>query len=344
MSKNIMKKIALFIFLFLGMFLIGVFISKKIGLKSLNPSQPNSQEFLSLDEKRQYQALDKIIETSGHEKAWSFIKKTYAHESVQSKRAHDLAHFIGIRIYENKGLDGFKICDSTYAFGCYHGFSEKMFSKDLKGINTLERACESVGPSESGPWASCVHGIGHGVATYFDSVDLINALKACDTLKQGATYCHDGVFMEFSASAPPSFYKVNEPLYPCSIIETKYKRACARNQPYIMQDRLQISRKQAADICMKSNDPEISIFCIDAIGLSIGQESAGNVNYIIQACKNLSTEVQPQCSTAAAVEIIFQNYSGWQENAPRVCDTLISADKNICIKRIESIIGQYRIN
>jgi hypothetical protein len=332
--------------------LIFILITGLIGLVMLKVSDsesgsgfeaPSASEFKDLNQEEQFSVIEKISETKGHEKAWEFIKTAFATEVALGGKAHDLAHYMGILIFEKRGLDGFGICDPTFAFGCYHGFSESMFSEDLNGIGELEQACGAVGEVGSGPWASCIHGIGHGVATYFDSIEIDKALVACSRLGEaGRTYCNDGVFMEFAISAPPSFYKRENPLYPCDSIAEEYRDACGRNLPQVMEARFGVSETEIVDICLGSADNRVRSNCIEATGLRIGQKSGGNPDFIIFKCNQIKEyDTKVQCVSAAAGEIIFQNFNGWQRSYIEVCNSLVSSARGGCMQRAQQTMKAY---
>ncbi len=300
--------------------------------------------FPSLAEEEQFAYVRSLKETAGLPEAWEFVKTTFSNDSGASRggRAHDLAHFVGQMVFEDKGIGGLAVCDSTYAFGCYHGFTEAAFSENLDMLPVVAQACQSLGAPPSGPWASCIHGIGHGVATYFDAVELANALTTCDRLEAGATYCHDGVFMEFSFSAPPAFYQSEDPLYPCSAVDATYRPACGRNQPNIMKTRLDMSQRDTAKICAEA-EPAISEGCIDSLGFSIAHESQGNPQTILGSCGVFSEAAhQAQCAAAAAGELVFQNSPNWQQNSQFVCQGLPQAHQQACFNRVQQTADNYQ--
>lgn len=305
----------------------------------------SSSEFRSLTQEEQLKLLDRMIQASGLSDTWKFVVSTYQTriESV----AHDLAHFMGIRIYEKEGLTGLSLCDPSFAFGCYHGFSEAAFRGSLDSTFQMEKACQTLGEVGSGPWASCVHGIGHGIATYFDSSNLRSALLACDRFRAGSEYCYDGVFMEFSISAPKSvFEKISsDPLYPCSEVESQYKKACGRSQPRLMRKYLGLSISEVAQICLSSMERTIKDSCIDAMGLMVGQESGANADRIFSQCRTIKENYAfSQCVSSAASEIVFQNYKGWQKASFAACEMLSTSFKQICLDRVQNVVSSYKRN
>ncbi len=313
--------------------------------KSADVEGVTTTEFKELSEDEQYKYLASYAEEKGLPAAWEFVKTNYTNSEGASLggRAHDLAHYLGGLIYKEKGLSGLTICDTMFAFGCYHGFTGMAFATSLDPLLDVAKACEVLGPVSSGPWASCIHGIGHGVATYFNSTKLTDALATCDSLPEGQTYCHDGVFMEFAISAPPGFYKASDVLAPCTTIETKYQSACARNQPHVMERRHQMSRPAIAHMCSTA-EPSIAHPCLDSIGFAIANESEGKAEVITARCYELPPETQAACLTAAAVELIFQNYPGWQSTVPTLCRSIPTEFQQGCFERTSYTQQQYQRN
>lgn len=300
------------------------------------------EDFRRLSQKERYGVLDRMMNSQGVEYTWRYVVDSFERRG----NAHDLAHFVGSRIFETRGLQGLSICTPSFAFGCYHGFSEAAFTQNLDRLSIIEKACGNVGKVASGPWASCIHGIGHGIATFFDTVALESSLSACDTLSNGHTYCYDGVFMEFMVNAPKSIYTksgILDPLYPCSRMSEKYKSACARSQPGVMRRHFGMRSQDVVKTCLGALDKTIQYHCIDALGLEIGQNSYGDPSYIERECGKIQKEpFYSQCTSAAAGEIVFQNYKGWEKNAPEACARIKSNLKKTCEDRINTIISSYR--
>lgn len=300
--------------------------------------------FKQLGEQEQYQQLKAMSENQGLERTWVFVK-TYPNEG----HAHDLAHYTGSLIYEQRGIKGLPICDTTFAFGCFHGFTEAAFTNNLDQLNDVVNACESLGKKGSGPWASCIHGIGHGVATSVDVSDIDKALSICDALKSGQQYCWDGVFMEFTISAPRQFFEygslnrnIINPLTPCLALSKTYRNSCGRAIPKLLENRLQLRHADIAKICSSGSDKSLSDSCIDAIGLAIGQESTGRAGAVWQGCTGMpSRETYDHCMTAAAGELVFQNFPGWEVAAYHLCDSLDKPSSESCFRRVEQLATDY---
>lgn len=311
--------------------------------KEYSPTPPTTRtkELRGLSEKEQLRILESVIRESGVETAWQLVVETYIKGDPDAS-AHDLAHFVGTKIYEEKGESGLGMCSASFAYGCYHGFTEAAFASSLDTLPLLEKGCETVGKLHSGPWASCIHGIGHGVATHFATADLQKALNACDKLMNGHLYCFDGVFMEFALNAPRSVYGTSlNALYPCTNVEERYKPGCARQHPIVLRRFFGMDLKNIASLCLKA-EHTIRYFCVDAIGLTIGQQSGGNPNQINEGCSVITEPAdQAQCVSAAAGELVFQKYSGWETKAFEACAKLSVPFQLRCKKRVEEVIASY---
>lgn len=308
------------------------------------PAAPaaDAARFTAMSEAEQYEHLATLARQYGARAAWQAVKDTYTDEAGTSLggRAHDLAHYAGTLIFAEQSLAGLTECDATFAFGCYHGFTQAAFTDSLDPLDDIARACERLGPRTSGPWASCIHGIGHGVATFFNASDLPGALAACDALEHGPTFCHDGVFMEFSFSAPSSVYNADDPLAPCTALDPRYRPACGRNQPHVMERRHGLDRPRTAAVCL-GTEVAIREPCLHALGYVITNESRGDVSCIIDQCRQLPLPAHDACFSAAATELVFQNYPRWQTAAPTICQASSPTAQRACHDRLNLTISQY---
>ncbi|OGE33630.1 hypothetical protein A3C59_00100 [Candidatus Daviesbacteria bacterium RIFCSPHIGHO2_02_FULL_36_13] len=289
--------------------------------------------------------VKKVFDVKGSVETWSFFKQTFKGEAGSSGNVHDMAHLIGSLVFEKEGFEGIAICSADYAFGCYHGFLDKAFEKNLDNLENAEIACSSLGPINSGPVASCIHGIGHGVASFYNTSDLKNSLMACNSLKTGSNYCHDGVFMEFARGASSSFYPLSDRLSPCSNLREEfgdlYSFACGRNQPEVLMQRFNLSFEEVIDICSTSDDAQFKSACFDTLGFKLAN-TANSPDGIIAGCSKINdAEFMARCTEAAAGELIFQEVPGWQTKAPFVCNFLKSPFYESCHQHLQRLIQDY---
>ena len=308
---------------------------------------PNTEEFKKLSYETQEKKLQEIARSNGATDSWQFINGVFKGEGGTSGNIHDLAHLSGTLLYEEKGFDGIAVCTAQFAFGCYHGFLDRAFAKNLDHLLDAENACLTLSPNAgatvAGPAASCIHGIGHGVASFYLTEDLKKALTTCRKLLVGKEYCFDGVFMEFARSAPVSFYKKGNPLYPCDMLEKEfgyaYSFSCGRNQPALLMSRFSMGFDEVIPICRLSDSKPFQEACFDSLGFSLA--ATGDVVQITAGCRKLGTqEYTGKCLKAAAGELVFQEVPGWQEKSKQVCSSA-GADQNDCQGHIERLIREY---
>ncbi len=303
---------------------------------------PDKEDFKKLSLDVQTKKLAEIAQSNGTTESWQYLKDVYKGEAGSSGNIHDLTHLAGILIYEKRGFDGIKDCSKEFAFGCYHGFLDKAFAKNLDHLLDAQNACLKLGPDNSGPVASCIHGIGHGIASYYSTSDLKKALVSCRKLTSGNEYCFDGVFMEFVRFAPLSFFKKEDFLYPCSQLEKEfgyaYSFSCGRNQPSLLMSRFNMGFNEVVGVCLSSPSKPFREACFDALGFSVA--STGDIEQIIESCKKIEVpEYVNRCTKAAAGELVFQEVPGWQEKSKEVCNASVGNQE--CLQNVDRIIKEY---
>ncbi len=305
----------------------------------------DSASFAKSSPKEQITSLEKFADSNGAESTWQFIKTTFKNQVGSSGNIHDLAHLSGSLLFEKTGFDGIGKCSPEFAFGCYHGFLDKAFTKNLDHLLDAQKACLKLGNGNpSGPAASCIHGIGHGVASYHSVKDLKSALASCRKLTLGKEYCFDGVFMEFVRSAPDTFYKKDDLLYPCNNLEKNfgymYSLACGRNQPSMLLSRFKMGFEEVVQVCLTSDSKPFQQACFDSLGFSLA--STGDVDQITTGCQSIGIEEYVvSCQKSAAGELIFQEAPGWQHKSPQICSSLKGGYSSECFQYLEQLKKQY---
>ena len=323
----------------------GIFSKISLGLASRSGQKYSldTEEFTKLNSSDQIDALKKFAGSQGVEKTWQFIKDTYKDQAGSEENVHDLAHLTGGLIFQKKGFSGIGLCSPEFAFGCFHGFLDEAFKKDLGKLDEAQAACSKLSPGLTGPAASCIHGIGHGVASFYGTSDLKASLASCRKLTSGGEYCFDGVFMEFVRSAPDDFFKKDDPLYPCNSLESQfgpaYSFACGRNQPSLLMSRFKIGFDEVVEVCLSSASNQFKEACFDALGFSLA--ASGSDLQIIQGCKNIAVlEYALRCVKAGAGELVFQEAPGWQEKSEAVCNAYPTG-RDDCLKHVDKLILEY---
>lgn len=300
--------------------------------KALSPDQ-----FLALSAKEQFKALEDMPDS------WEYVKSTFSGKPGSSGNIHDLAHFSGGQLYEKLGFDGLSKCSPEFAFGCFHGFLDTAFKKDLSNIKKAEESCKSLGVG--GPFASCIHGIGHGIASFYQTADIRSSLSSCRQVNSGIVYCFDGVLMEFERSAPLSFYSKDNPYYPCDEIEEQFGTqvgfACGRNQPTVLMSKFNFSFEEVINICINAKSDQFKIACFDALGFILSRGNS-DPRAIAAGCRKAPVdEFMLRCTKAGAGELIFQEVPGWQEKAPQTCNLLPPNFQGDCHNYIQNLRMEY---
>lgn len=324
-----------------------LFFKLKTFFSPLLPSKqielPDKESFKKLSKTPQEDETRDIAQSLGASKAWEYIKEVFKNESGSSGNVHDLAHLSGSLLYKEKGFDGIGSCSQGFAFGCFHGFLDEAFKKDLAHLLDAQNACLKLGPENSGPAASCIHGIGHGVASFHSTADLKASLSSCRKLTSGREYCFDGVFMEFVRSAPDSFFKADDPLYPCNELEKDfgptYSLACGRNQPPLLMGRFKKSFDNVVGICRNAPSKLFREACFDALGFSLA--STIDVQQIIAGCQTIQmSEYVSRCAKAAAGELVFQEAPNWYEKSQAICNAFLES-RETCLRHVDRLTKEY---
>ena len=302
-----------------------------------------TKEFVKLSPDNQIRAMKEMADSVGPKKTWDYVKEAFKGQSGSSGNIHDLAHLAGSLLYEKEGIKGLNSCTSNFAFGCYHGFLDNAFSKNLDNLQQAQNTCMKLGPQNSGPVASCIHGIGHGIASFHLVKDLKKSLSDCRKLTSGSEFCFDGVFMEFVRSAPENFYKKDDFLYPCDSLEKDfgyaYSFSCGRNQPPLLMGRFKMTFLEAVNVCLSSDSVPFKQACFDSLGFSLA--ATGDTEKIISGCLGIGkNEFVLRCMKSAAGELVFQEIPGWEEKSSTVCKSLES-DSDECLQYVEKLVSEY---
>ena len=306
---------------------------------------PDPEKFWILTWEEQEKIITKTSNFSPKE-AWKYLKKTAVRDGEVVINAHQFAHLIGNIAYQKNGIEGVAICDSTFAFGCYHGVTEEFLKqKGPRSIPGVARECRRIFSKESKHsinYTGCIHGMGHGLLTW-EGLDLKKTLQDCDMLeKEDRPYCYDGAFMEYSFSMPKQDMIADNPWLLCTSLNKQYHANCARYLPNLLRSVLHLNPSEVADTCLQASTRMLKDRCVDNIGFFVGQGSRGDIKKVIEHCDVVSDqEYKYRCITAAAGELIFQEYKGWRENALFLCEILPKEWEEKCLKRNQDIIEQY---
>lgn len=229
---------------------------------------------------------------------------------------HRFTHYLGQYTYEkeNDFPSTLEQCSNYCGSGCYHGVAEKYFATKYGSISNI--TIESLSLEIAGVCkendktkvsqqqcdqkeADALHGLGHALM-FLTNNDLPQSLHICDGANRYANACYDGVFMDnvFTKDHPSRFFNVHDPLFPCTILEEKYKRDCYKNQAINFSGIMPVK-----DICQKF--PEIyKKDCYEAAGK--GHTSPGDLKSLSSNCD----EIEEAIYKSACIKGVFHYLIG----------------------------------
>ena len=302
--------------------LLGIFraAGEKLGLQS----PPEPEIFLGLDAAEQ-QGIIRNMSKDNPQKAWDFLKSSFIVNGEVRGDAHELAHIVGNVAYRERGFDGITVCDSTFAFGCFHGVTEEMLVTEGDSvIGKIEGRCIALFPPDvTQDYTGCIHGTGHGLLTW-EALDINRALARCDTFSQQyRSYCYDGVFMEYAFAMPNQQIDENNPWELCLQLPQEYHFNCARYRGPTFLAEFEFDFARAARACLATQSTILSNTCIESMGYQIAQITKSDERKARELCSLLpEAGSRNLCLAAVATELHFQKYQGWEQVVASLCGSL----------------------
>ncbi len=308
-----------------------------------NASQyPSSESFRGLTYIEQQEKIRELGKANP-KGAWEYLKKVFLVGGQIRENPHEFAHIIGNEIYNQNGFGGIAACDDEFAFGCYHGVTEKMLlDLGIAAVPKLERSCLKIFPNQPQRAASCIHGSGHGLLSW-EGLNITKALGDCDILSaQYRTYCYDGVFMEYSFSAPKNALNPDKPWQFCASFGEQYQPLCAKYHSQLFGSKFGWGFPSIAQSCSQAPNTILKNGCLMSVGYFAANLAKGDANEIKKSCSLLSIDDgRYSCITNAAVEVIFQEYENWWSVSKILCEELPEDWKSECGNRTQRIIEGY---
>ena len=277
------------------------------------------------------------MDEAGLDQAYGEFKDTFKDTTFGTQ--HMMAHVVGQLLYEKSAIEGLGVCDSTFAFGCYHSFfSQALLGEGLEIIKDLDQACVAkFGPLGSG----CQHGIGHGVMEYFGPEKLLPALESCKdtTSTTQLDGCISGVFMEYNvpiliteanASATARPLENNDPYAPCPSLPEKFRASCYYEIPQWWQvgpfhDDFTKHGELCQDLPNKNHEED----CFLGLGNIIAPSSDFVVEESINRCAQMPSE-SGRVACQAGASWSFDANEPFRNLATLLCDGLNAEASNAC--------------
>jgi hypothetical protein len=284
-----------------------------------------------------------VIEREGGQRAYQEFKRDV--DSLPPPQQHDNAHVFGGALFSAEGKQGLSVCDSNYSYGCFHEFLGRAIATlGLSSVYELNQGCvETLGPQA----LSCQHGIGHGIvsALGYDFDALKKALELCAGLPYSDPIggCYSGVFMEYNMRTMLGTDARSRPVergdlqYPCDVLATTYKMACAFWSPQWWIDLQRQSGPENIDIaavgplCDEFEESDIVRSCYEGLGTLVPIQADFDADTARTLCESASADPARQlyCKSYAA-NSLFVGVVGKTGDAQAVCAGLNGSSFDYC--------------
>jgi hypothetical protein len=307
-----------------------------------------------------YQSLVRVF---GVETAFDELKGEYGKNGFVRSNCHQLTHVIGRAAVERYGDipttygrgEGF--CGSGY----YHGVMQAVVAR-IGAERILEEAdalcSEELGERQkySLYHRDCAHGLGHGFMGVLNN-ELFDSLHACDVLTDGweREHCYTGVFRENvqakdDPNHPSKYLKADQPLYPCTEVEDRYKNSCYRRQPMYALWTQDNDFAKVFDLCATVED-DFRPACHHGLGRSaFFQSIEQQVTDVAQAestrilcMRGEEQEAQSNCIAGAVKTFIYYN-RGDTARGEAFCGPFEAGLRAVCGRAAEEFYEDFALD
>jgi hypothetical protein len=287
---------------------------------------------------------EKIVADSSVDYAIADLQTRYdRNDSFVVSQCHQLTHIIGRAALNRYGTvsETYKHGNSLCWSGYFHGVLEEVaFNQGSEWmLANIDGICTNIPGKEhySFDYFNCVHGLGHGLMAIANH-KLFESLESCDTLT-GAweqSSCWGGVFMENIISHGIKNYslylKPEDPLYPCNVVDDKYKTTC-----YLMQTSymLEVTNRDFAkvfDLCEESD--AYATICYQSLGRDASGTTISNVSRTKAYCLLGKNDTQQSNCIIGAVKD-FISYFHSDIEAKNFCAAVPIEFQNTCFDTAE---------
>ena len=296
------------------------------------------------------QRYQDLVRGSGVEGAFVDLKDQYENNGFVRAQCHQMTHVIGRAAVDLYGdMSGaYSRGDNFCWSGYYHGAMEAVVAKigPDKIVEEANTICADMREDQERSFYhyNCVHGLGHGFMGIQQN-ELFESLETCDTLEDAfeSESCYSGVFMEnvmaqFNPSNSTKYLKADQPLYPCTDVEDKYKSECYKMQTSYA---LQVQGNDFAkvfDLC-KGVDDEYRTTCYQSLGRDASGQSVSDVDKTRDICMlGEDDEAWSNCIQGAVMDFI--SYYSDDTQAKELCESLDADLRDECFQTANDF---YRI-
>lgn len=289
-----------------------------------------------------YRNYYRALVTSNLNFAFADLKARYGEDEYVRNMCHPLVHVVGRTAAESSTdtLDAFSKGDPFCWSGYYHGVMEEIVTrigKDNLKAN-INKICRGIEGRISFDRYNCIHGLGHGLMALTNN-EIFQSLEMCGFLKGSLakSWCETGVFMENiigddeNQSHRSKYLKPDQPFYPCTEVEEKYKTECYLGQTSYVLKIVGADFQKLFEMCSGIEEGYQ-----DKCYISIGRDASGNTisdgPKTKQICDLGQTAEQKQkCIEGAIVDFISYYHS--DTKALELCDLIDDVEtKSHCLK------------
>ena len=260
------------------------------------------------------------LASDGVRPALDMLSEVAASDVDVERDAHVYTHAIGMNSYDpdRPVSEVFARCTELFQSGCYHGVIQAYFmAQGTIDEATVRGLCEDFKQPGADRFLlfQCLHGLGHGL-TMFYAHHLPRALKDCDLLASSwdRDSCYGGAFMENIVAATDPHHmgaeahgvpasdtlepweplRADDPLYPCSVLDSRYQVAC-----YMMQTSAMLRQNgddigDAAKTC-ETAPQNLRKTCFQSLGRDISSHTLQNVDDGLRECGRVADEYRGWC-------------------------------------------------
>ncbi len=281
------------------------------------------------------------IEQQGGERSYELFKEYNA--KAPEDRTHFAAHVFGEVLFGHLGTNGIIVCDSSFGFGCYHGFSARAISiGGTETIRELDSICVDIyGPLGTG----CQHGIGHGILEYTGYQDIGKALALCTLTTQLVPLlgCTSGIFMELKTPSSETEnperlqalqrFDPAHPYDPCPSVPGEYQASCYYEIGKWFRTQATMEYQQLCENLLGSARHH----CF----LGIGSASVYSKNYSVAEtlaeCAQFANDDEFSCKAGASWA--FVSTPEYKQEARRLCSYSDPGRTSECLMRADLTQG-----
>jgi len=294
-----------------------------------------------------------LVRDYGVETAFTELKDEDEKNDFVHRQCHQLTHVIGRAAAQLYGdiPSSYSKGDAFCGMGYYHGVMEAVVAnigadKVMEEANTL---CADLREQEEHSFAhrDCVHGLGHGLLSVSGENELFQGLQTCDTLMDEweKENCYEGAFMENTLTArnnpnhPSSKYlKADQPLYPCTNVQDRYKNSCYRYQVGYALNLYENNFRKVFELCSTTAEEDFRPVCYEGLGWynaggAIYNRSrttdSGRDESTSKRCRWGNDEAQSNCIVGAAK--FFVKHLSY-EPAKQLCESFDANFSDTCLR------------